>query len=143
MSALEVESVAEVHSWGDLEPVRSIYDMRVDGQLVRLDPPSADVPVFEACTSCPRCDRLTVHGWREPRIIPPKEVEIPLGVNGPTGQKPLNAIHSLAKLYEVMVQGIETPAPRSRKVLAYFVGDESRFSVVRQCAGCGHEWGQA
>ncbi|MDH6282861.1 hypothetical protein [Prescottella agglutinans] len=143
MSALSVESVSEVHQWGDLEPVRTDYDMRVDGRRVTLTPPSGDVPRFEACSACPKCDHLAVHGWREPRAIPPREVEIPLGVVGPTGEPSLSVIPILARFYESMLPPGIDRTPRTRKVLAYFVADESRFAVVRQCGGCGHEWGQA
>lgn len=127
MNGLTVNSTGIV-SWGVLEPVRRVQDMWLDGQPVTLNPPSGAIAQFEACTACPSCELLAVHGWREPRILPPCEFDRDAAMSA-----------GLSGLNPACQQLMESGGP----IRFYFVHDESRFSVVRQCAGCGHEWGQA
>lgn len=127
MNALTVNST-DIVSWGVLEPVRRHYDMWLDDQPVTLTPPSAVVPPFEACSACPKCDLLAVHLWREPRILPPRDLGLDDALAAGMSKSYLE--------FHILIQ-------RSQQLRAFFVYDESRFSVVRQCAGCGHEWGQA
>lgn len=135
---LTVESVTEFSSWGDLEPVRRDYDIRLNGQPVNLEPPHGDVPAFEACTACPQCQHLSVHTWREPRVIPPKQVDA-------QGIDQTHKMWLLPQLNEfrdrvAAVHGL--PKREPPKVWVYFPGDESRYTVIRQCHECDHEWGQ-
>ncbi|ASN69252.1 hypothetical protein 7S3_74 [uncultured Caudovirales phage] len=136
---LTLESVTEIRNWGDLEPVRRDYDIRLNGQPATLEPPHDDVPAFEARTGCPRCKHLAVHTWREPHVIPPKQVD----AHGIDQTHKMWLLPHLNEFRDRVADAHGLPKRGPRKVWVYFPGDESRYTVIRQCHECGHEWGQA